>query len=126
MNTQESNKPIDCRYGDCLELMKVIPDKSIDLILTDLPYGVTKNKWDIKIPMEPLWDLYLRIIKDNGAIILSAQGAFSADLIFAARKYYRYTIIWEKTNASGFLNARKMPLRSHEDFLIFYKSPPSL
>lgn len=106
---------------DCLKVMKKIPDKSIDIIVCDLPYGQTKNKWDSVIPFEELWGEYNRIIKDNGPIILFGQGMFSSDLMQSNRKNYRYSLIWEKNNVTGFLNAKKMPLRSHEDILVFNK-----
>jgi site-specific DNA-methyltransferase (adenine-specific) len=110
---------------DCLEGMKRIKDKSIDMILCDPPYGCTSNSWDCKLPIMELWDTYNRIIKDDGVIALTAQGSFSAELILSNRKYYRYTLIWQKTHPKGFLNAKRMPLRSHEDILIFYKSLPT-
>lgn len=111
---------------DCLEGMKRIDDKSIDLICTDLPYGQTaRNKWDSVIPFEPLWTQYERIIKDNGAIILFANGMFTADLMQSNRKLWKYNLIWQKTQPTGFYNAKKMPLRSHEDICVFYKKPPT-
>ena len=111
---------------DCLEGMKDIPDKSIDMICTDLPYGQTKrNKWDVPISFEALWGGYNRIIKDNGAIILFGAGMFTADLMESNRKMWRYNLIWQKTNAVGFLNAKRMPLRSHEDICVFYKKLPT-
>lgn len=110
--------------GDCLEVMKHIPPASIDLILCDLPYGCTKNKWDIIIPFEPLWEHYERIIKPNGAIILFAQGMFTAKLMMSS-KYWRYNLVWDKVLTSGFLNARRQPLRSHEDICVFYKKQPT-
>lgn len=110
--------------GDCLELMKNIPDNSIDMILADLPFGVTQNKKDIIISFDPLWKQYERIIKDNGAIVLFGQGKFSIKLILSNEKLYRYTIIWDKILPSGFLNANRQPLRSHEDILVFYKKQP--
>lgn len=116
---------IDLRCGDCLELMKDIPDKSIDMILCDLPYGVTANKRDIVLPFTDLWNAYNRIIKDNGCIALHAQGLFYVDLINSNRKYYRYDLVWNKVLTSGFLNAKKMPLRQHESIAIFYKKPPT-
>lgn len=110
---------------DCLEGMKDIDDKSIDCIICDLPYGQTaRNKWDNIIPFEPLWEQYERIINDNGAIILFANGMFTADLMQSNRKLWRYNLIWEKTQPTGFLNAKKMPMRSHEDVCIFYKKSP--
>jgi site-specific DNA-methyltransferase (adenine-specific) len=110
--------------GDCLEVMKGIDDKSIDMICCDLPYGTTHNHWDSIIPLDLLWEQYNRIIKDNGAIVLNGQSLFSAKLIVSNEKYYRYTIIWEKTKAGGFLNAKRMPMQAHEDILIFYKKLP--
>lgn len=111
---------------DCLDGMKGIDDKSIDLICTDLPYGQTaRNKWDSVIPFEPLWVQYERIIKDNGAIVLFANGMFTADLMQSNRKLWKYNLIWQKTQPTGFYNAKKMPLRSHEDICIFYKKPPT-
>lgn len=111
---------------DCLDGMKRIDDKSIDLICTDLPYGQTaRNKWDSVIPFEPLWAQYERIIKDNGVIILFANGMFTADLMQSNRKLWKYNLIWQKTQPTGFYNAKKMPLRSHEDICVFYKKPPT-
>lgn len=116
---------IDLRHGDCLELMKDLPDKSIDMILCDLPYGTTdKNEWDKTLDLDVLFKHYDRIIKDNGIILLYAQQPFASDLINAYRKYFRYEIIWEKTKPVGFFNAKKMPLRSHENILVFYKKLP--
>ena len=111
--------------GDCLQIMQNISDKSINVILADLPYAQTKNSWDIMIPIESLWKEYKRIITDNGIIILFGQGIFSAKLILSNPQMYKYTIIWEKTTPTGFLNAKKMPLRSHEDILIFYNKLPT-
>ena len=110
---------------DCLVGMKRIPDKSVDMILCDLPYGVTKNKWDSVIPLDELWKHYKRIIKENGAIVLFGQGLFTARLMFSNEKWYRYNLIWEKDRPSGFLNAKRMPLRSHEDIVVFYKKLPT-
>ena len=111
--------------GDCLELMKDIPDKSIDLILCDLPYGTTQNKWDTVIPFDKLWEQYNRIIKDNGAILLFSQMPFGANLIMSNPKIFRYEWVWEKDNGTGFLNAKKMPLKKHENILVFYKHLPT-
>ena len=108
--------------GDCLEEMKKIPDKSIDMILCDLPYGTTRNKWDIIIPFELLWNHYERIIKDNGAIVLTSSGLFTVDLINSNRKLYKYRIIWEKTIGSNQFNVNYAPLKIHEDILIFSKA----
>lgn len=116
----------DLYLGDCLEIMPQISHKSIDMILCDLPYGITaRNKWDTIIPFELLWRQYERIIKDNGVIVLFGSGMFTANLMLSNKKLWRYNIIWEKTQPTGFLNAQKMPLRSHEDICIFYKKLPT-
>lgn len=105
--------------------MNKIPDKSVDMILCDLPYGTTaRNKWDIIIPFDELWDQYKRVVKDNGAIVLTAVKPFSAQLIMSNPEWYRYDIIWRKNKSTGFLNAKKMPLRSHEEILVFYNKLP--
>ena len=111
---------------DCLEGMKRIPDKSIDMILCDLPYGVTaRNKWDFVIPFERLWEQYKRVIKENGAVVLTATQPFTTDLIQSNRKMFKYSLVWNKSQVTGFLNAKKQPLRSHEDILLFYKKQPT-
>lgn len=116
--------------ADCLVAMQDIPDASVDAIICDLPYntlhkGNPNTAWDVEIPMQPLWDQYRRIIKDNGAIILFGQNKFSARLIMAAEDIFRYTLVWDKMRVTGFLNANRMPLRQHEDILVFYKSLPT-
>lgn len=108
--------------GDCLELMKDIPDKSIDMILCDLPYGTTACKWDTIIPFEPLWEQYKRIIKDNGAIVLTASQPFTSALVMSNLKMFKYCWVWEKSTKTNFLNAKVQPLRKHEDILVFGKS----
>jgi site-specific DNA-methyltransferase (adenine-specific) len=110
--------------ADCIEAMKAISNNTIDMILCDLPYGTTNCPWDQVIPFEQLWEQYKRIIKDNGAIVLFSQQPFTTDLINSNRKWFRYEWIWEKQRALGFLNAKKMPLRSHEVILVFYKKLP--
>ena len=110
---------------DCLIGMSQISDKSVDMILCDLPYGTTNMEWDIVIDFDKLWGHYNRIIKDNGAIVLTGQQPFTTDLINSQRGLFRYEIIWEKTLALGFLNAKKMPMRSHENIVVFYKSLPT-
>ena len=111
--------------GDCLKIMEEVPNKSVNMILCDLPYGTTdKNEWDKTLDLEILFKHYDRIITDNGIILLYAQQPFASDLINAYRKYFRYEIIWEKTKPVGFFNAKKMPLRSHENILVFYKKLP--
>jgi site-specific DNA-methyltransferase (adenine-specific) len=106
---------------DCLEGMKLIPDKSIDMILCDLPYGTTSCKWDTIIPLEPLWEQYKRIIKDNGAIVLTAAQPFTSNLVMSNIEWFKYALVWDKVNASSGLHAKLQPLRSHEDILIFGK-----
>jgi len=110
--------------GDCLEVMKKFPSKSIDMILCDLPYGTTQNKWDSIIDLNQLWKEYKRIIKDNGAIVLTSQGIFTAKLILSNEKWFKYKLVWEKSKSTNFLNAKKQPLRKHEDVCIFYKKQP--
>ena len=110
---------------DCLTGMKEIPNKSIDMILCDLPYGKTQNIADKPLPFVPLWKQYERIIKDNGAILLFGQGTFFIDLVNSNRKLFRYDLVWNKTLTSGFLNAKKMPLRQHEQIAVFYKKAPT-
>lgn len=116
---------IDLLKGDCLELMKGIPDKSIDMILCDLPYGITKNKWDSVIPLEELWKHYDRIIKEKGVILLFSQPPFDKILGCSNIKRLKYEWIWEKDNSTGFLNANKMPLKKTENILVFYKKAPT-
>jgi len=111
--------------GDCLEEMMDIEPKSVDMILCDLPYGTTKNKWDSIIPLNKMWEDYKRIIKDNGIIILTAQDKFTAKLMLSNEKLHRYNLVWNKVLTSGFLNANRMPLRVHEDICIFYKKLPT-
>ena len=111
--------------GDCLEVMKNIKSNSIDLILADLPYGTTRrNKWDIVIPFESLWGGYERIIKDNGVIALFGDEPFASKLRLSNEKLYRYDWVWIKSNPTGFLNAKKMPLKNTETISIFYKKLP--
>ena len=111
--------------GDCLKVMDKIPDESVDLILSDLPYGTTNNKWDFQIPLEKLWEQYFRIIKKNGVIVLTSQGIFTAKLILSCEQYFKYKIVWEKSKSTNFLNAKKQPLRKHEDICVFYKKKPT-
>lgn len=111
--------------GDTLEEMKKIEDKSIDLILVDLPYGTTKNKWDIIIPFEDLWKEYKRIIKDNGAMLFTATGIFSSLLMLSNVKDFKYKLIWVKSKSTNFLNVKKQPLRKFEEILVFYKKQPT-
>jgi len=109
-------------HGDCLVEMNSIPDKSIDMILCDLPYGTTACKWDVVIPFEPLWEQYKRIIKDRGAIVLFGSEPFSSHLRMSNIKDYKYDWIWNKVRPSGFALSKKRPLRNHENVSIFYSS----
>lgn len=108
--------------GDCLEVMKQIPNKSIDMILCDLPYGVTCNNWDSVIPLDSLWEQYNRVIKENGAIVLTAQTPFDKVLGASNIKMLKYEWVWVKNVATGHLNVRRMPLREHENILVFYRN----
>lgn len=129
---KDKTMQLDTIYNeDCLEGMKRIPDGSIDAIICDLPYGVLNKQsegggWDSIIPFEPLWEQYLRVIKDNGAIVLFAQGMFTARLMISNPKMWRYNLVWKKGHrTTGFLNANRMPLRNHEDIVVFYKNLPT-
>jgi site-specific DNA-methyltransferase (adenine-specific) len=113
---------IDLRLGDCLDVMKTIPSASIDAIITDPPYGTTACKWDSVIPFEPMWLELKRIIKPNGAIVLFSSQPFTSALIMSNPKMFKYEWVWEKTQATGHLNAYKQPLKSHEIVCIFYKN----
>lgn len=110
--------------GDCMIEMKKIPDKSIDMILCDLPYGITQNDWDCYLPLEELWVEYKRIIKTNGVIALTSSGIFTARLIMSQPDIFKYKWVWEKSKSTNFLNAKKQPLRKHEDICIFYQKQP--
>lgn len=107
--------------GDCLKLMKELPDKSVDMVLCDLPFGVTQNSWDIVIPFDKLWNEYHRISKENAAIVLHCQQPFTTRLIISNPKEFKYCWIWYKHYARGFLNAKKRPLKVHEDIAVFYR-----
>ena len=126
------NIELDRIYNmDCLEGMKAIPDGSVDAVICDLPYGVLNGEseggsWDTIIPLEPLWAEYRRVCKPTAAIVLFAQGMFTADLMHSNPKMWRYNLIWKKGDRSGgFLNANRMPLRNHEDIVIFYDKLPT-
>lgn len=115
----------DLHQGDCLELMRSIPDASVDLILCDLPYGTTACKWDSVIPFADLWCQYRRVIKKNGAIVLTASQPFTSTLISSNIREFKYAWTWIKSNCSGFANAKKQPLRTIEDVAVFYRSQPT-
>ena len=116
--------------GDCLDKLNEVSASSVDLICTDLPYGVVNKgasagKWDNIIPMEPLWEQFLRVTKENAAIVLFAQGMFTAQLMMSQPRLWKYNLIYAKNNPSGFLNANRMPLREHEDICVFYRKQPT-
>jgi len=111
-------------HGDCIEILKDIPDDSIDMVLCDLPYGTTQCKWDIVISMDELWKAYNRVCKRNAPMIFTAAQPFTSALIMSNPRYFKYTWVWEKSKATGYLNAKKMPMRAHEDVCVFYRKPP--
>ena len=115
----------DIHQGDCLEVMADLPDQSVDLILCDLPYGTTQNKWDSVIPLDELWSQYRRVIKPKGVIALSSQGIFTARLMLSNEAWFKYKFVWVKSKPTNFLNARRQPLRQHEDICIFYGRQPN-
>lgn len=112
-------------HGETLEQMALLPNESIDLILADLPYGATKVEWDKILPFDKLWENYERLIRPNGAVILFSQQPFTTKLISSNYKMFRYEIIWNKVRTTGFLNSNRMPLKQHENILIFYKKLPT-
>ena len=109
---------------NCLQAMQAIPSGSVNMILCDLPYGTTQNKWDSVIPLDDLWREYRRIISPNGVVALTGQGTFTARLILSNEAWFKYKITWVKSKATNFLNAKKQPLRKHEDICIFYPKQP--
>ena len=111
--------------GDCLSVMEDLSDNSIDMVFCDLPYGTTQNKWDNVIPFDKLWSAYNRVVKENGAIVLTSQQPFTSQLIMSNPSQFRYEWIWEKNKATGHLNAKKMPMKAHENILIFYRKLPT-
>jgi len=111
--------------GDCLQRLNEVPDDSVHLILCDLPYGTTQNKWDSLIPLEPLWRHYRRVLAPGGAVVLSSQGPFTARLILSNEAWFKYKLVWVKSKATNFLNAKKQPLRRHEDICVFYPKQPA-
>lgn len=110
--------------ADCIEIMEQLPSNSIDMVLCDLPYGTTQNKWDSVIPLDRLWKEYRRIVKPNGAIVLTSQGIFTANLIASNPEMFKYKWVWEKSKSTNFLNAKIQPLRKHEDVCVFYRKQP--
>lgn len=131
MMNDNMTTPITLLRGDCLEILPTIADKSVDAVICDLPYGVlNKNNkhaaWDKELPLDALWEQWKRIVKPNGAIVLFGQGLFSAKLIMSQPKMYRYSLVWDKINRpTGFLDAKRKPLKIHEDILVFYRALPT-
>lgn len=115
----------ELHQGDCLEVMHSLPDNSVDMVLCDLPYGTTQNKWDSVIPLKELWAQYERVVKPKGVIALTSQGVFTARLILSREAWFKYKFVWVKSKPTNFLNARRQPLRQHEDICVFYGSQPN-
>ena len=111
--------------GDCLEVMAGFESESVDMVLCDPPYGTTQCKWDSIIPLEPMWEQLKRIIKPNGAIVMTASQPFTSVLVSSNLKMFRYDLVYEKSHSSGHLNANRMPMRKHETVLVFYKKQPT-
>lgn len=111
--------------GDCLEWLPRFPDASVDMVLCDLPYGTTQNKWDSVIDLEALWREYTRVVKPNGAIVLTCQGIFTAKVILSNERWFKYKLVWEKSKPTNFLNVKRQPLRKHEDVCVFYRGQPT-
>lgn len=111
--------------GDCIEVLRRFPPHSVDMILCDLPYGTTQNKWDSVINLDALWESYARVLKRNGAVILTSQGVFTAKLILSNERWFKYKLVWEKSKPTNFLNAKKQPMRKHEDICVFYRAQPT-
>lgn len=116
---------VDLRKGDCLEVMKSIPDGSIDLILTDPPYQITACKWDLLIPFEPMWKEVWRICSPNAAVVFFGNQPFTSKMVSSQAKYFKYQWIWDKVRGSNFASVKKRPFKSHEDIMVFYKKQPT-
>lgn len=110
-------------HGDCLDVMPTLDSGSVDMVLADLPYGTTQNSWDSVIPLDQLWHEYRRILTPRGKVVLTSQGAFTARLILSNERWFKYKLVWEKSKPTNFLNAKKQPLRKHEDVCVFYAKP---
>jgi len=122
----DERTPINSLFeGDCLDVMERMPDACIDLILCDLPYGTTQNKWDGLIPFDRLWEQYVRLLKPGGVVVLTSQGPFTARVILSNEEWFKYKVVWEKSKPTNFLNAKKQPLRKHEDICVFYSGRPT-
>ena len=113
---------INLMQGDCLELMATIPDGSVDMVLTDPPYGTTACKWDSVIPFEPMWEQLKRVTKKNGSVVMTASQPFTSALVMSNVKMFKYDWVWNKSRPTGVLNAKRQPLRDKEDVLVFYGS----
>lgn len=128
-STQKINAQMDfCDQvvqGDCLDVLSKVPDNAIDMVLCDLPYGTTQNKWDSVLDLDALWDEYNRVVKPDGAIVLTSQGIFTSHLILSNVENFKYKFVWVKSKATNFLNAKKQPLRKHEDICVFYRKQPT-
>ena len=113
--------------GDCLEVMDKLIESGlkVDAIITDPPYGTTQNKWDSVISLDEMWNRINKLIKSNGAIVFTSQSIFTAKLILSNEKWFKYKLVWEKSKATNFLNAKKQPLRKHEDICVFYNKQPT-
>lgn len=111
-------------FGDCIDMMTGLQSSSIDMVLSDVPYGQTQNAWDKPIPFEPMWEQLLRVAKPSAAIVLMAAQPFASKLVCSNLRDFRYDLIWKKNKATGFLNAKKQPLRIHEHAMVFYRKPP--
>ena len=116
---------IDLYMGDCFDYFPTIPDGSVDMVLTDMPYGTTMNDWDVKPDLDKLFDEFWRVCKLNAAVVCFSQMPFTAELVMACRKWFRYEWVWYKTPSTGFLNANRMPLKTHENIVVFYKRLPT-
>lgn len=115
----------ELHLGDCLQVMKTLEPNSVDLILCDLPYGTTQNKWDSVIPFDALWEAYERVLKDNGAAVLFAAQPFTSALVMSNPNLFKYDWVWKKPKGTGHLNAKKQPMRDKEDILVFYRKQPT-
>lgn len=109
---------------DCLSAMRAIPDGAVQMVLCDLPYGTTQNEWDSVIPLAPLWEQYLRVLAPNGVVALTAQGPFTARVVLSQERLFKFKLVWVKSKPTNFLNAKRQPLRRHEDICVFYRSQP--
>lgn len=116
---------IQLMQGDCLELMRDLPDASVNMILCDLPYGTTQNKWDSVIPFDALWAEWWRVCKPSAAVVLTAAQPFASALVMSQARFFKYDWIWQKSHATGHLNANRMPMREHESVLVFARKSPT-